>query len=98
MRIDQVLHWLCLQKSRSMAGRNCKEERILVDEKPVRPAAKVHAGQIITFLNPLGEKLKVVRLLDIPERQQSRRDAPPYYEVVADANIPETRNSVDIGQ
>jgi len=63
-----------------MAGRNCKDERILVNDNPVRPAASVRAGDIVTFLNPLGEKLRVVRLLDIPTRQQSRRDSAAFYE------------------
>jgi ribosomal 50S subunit-recycling heat shock protein len=82
MRCDQVLHWLCLQKSRSQTARNCREERILLDGAPVRPAAPVRPENVITILNPLGDTLKRIRLLRIPERQISRKDAADYYELL----------------
>lgn len=91
MRCDQVLHWLCLQKSRSQTAKNCREQRILLEGAPVRPATAVKPGNIITILNPLGEPLIRARLLQIPERQISRKEAGDYYELLALDALPSGR-------
>lgn len=79
MRIDQVLHWLCLVKSRSLAGRACREGRVLLDGQPVRPSHAVHSGDRLVLLNPTRTQATHVRLREVPERQCSRKDAGAFY-------------------
>ncbi len=87
MRIDQVVHWLCLLKSRSLATRGCRERRILLNGQPVRPAHDVQAGDEITMINPRGDRRRVVRILQVPQRQQSRQDAGALYTLVREEHI-----------
>lgn len=81
MRIDQVLHWLCLLKSRSMAARACQEGRVLLNGGAARPAREVKAGDRITLMNPARDRGRILRILSVPQRQASRKEAPAYYEV-----------------
>ncbi len=85
MRIDQVLHWLCLIKSRSLAGRGCREGWILVNGETVRPSKEVRAGDRITIQGPVVHRTQVVRLREIPEGQLSRKEAPEHYDRMTDA-------------
>lgn len=82
MRVDQVLHWLCLVKSRSQATRGCREGRILVSGERVRPSREIRAQDEITLRGLVGEKLRVIRIERVPDRQQSRKDAPDYYTLI----------------
>ncbi|MCK4303545.1 MAG: hypothetical protein KAY24_04840 [Candidatus Eisenbacteria sp.] len=80
MRIDRILHWLCLQKSRSLAARECRAGRILFNGEQVRPSRDVHPGDRITILDCLSNREEVVRILEVPQKQLSRKDARTYYE------------------
>jgi len=82
MRIDQVLHWLCLVKSRSQATRGCREGRILVGGERVRPAREVHARDEITLRGLVAGRTRVIRIDQVPERQQSRQAAATFYTVL----------------
>ncbi len=83
MRIDQLLHWLCLQKSRSMTARGCRQGWILLNDKRTRPSKEVHSGDRITIFSPLRMRGRVVRILEVPSGQVRRKDAGAYYEIVA---------------
>jgi len=82
MRIDQVLHWLCLVKSRSQAARGCREGRILVGGERARPAREVHARDEITLRGLVAGRTRVVRIDQIPDHQQSRQAAATFYTVL----------------
>ena len=82
MRIDQVLHWLCLVKSRSQATRGCREGRILVGGEQVRPAKEIRAQDEIALRGLVGDKVRVIRIEQVPDRQQSRKDASDFYTVI----------------
>jgi ribosomal 50S subunit-recycling heat shock protein len=87
MRIDQLLHWLCLAKSRSQAARGCQEGRVRVNGELVRPAREVRLQDEITLRGLVGERARVVRVDRLPERQQGRKDAPGFYTLVREERI-----------
>ncbi len=82
MRVDQVLHWLCLVKSRSQATRGCREGRILVGGQRVRPSREIRAQEEIALRGLVGDRVRVIRIERVPDRQQSRKDAPDFYTLV----------------
>jgi ribosome-associated heat shock protein Hsp15 len=87
MRVDQVLRWLCLVKSRSQAARECRAGRILVNGQAVRPAHEVRAGDSIRRIDLAGG-WRQVRLREVPARQMSRKEAPDFYETEGEARGP----------
>ncbi len=80
MRIDLTLKYLCLVKSRSIAKTLCERQSILIDGKPVRPAAAVQAGARITI--HFASSTKTVELLAVPEKQLSKSAAVDYYRLI----------------
>lgn len=80
VRIDLTLKYLCLVKSRSLAKNLCDRSLILVDGKPVRPAASVSAGARITI--HFAGSTHTVELLSLPEKQLSKSTALDYYQRV----------------
>ncbi len=80
MRIDLVLKYLCLVKSRSAAKNLCENDRILADGRPVRPAASVRVGERVTI--HFAERTVTVRILEIPGNQLSKSAALAYYQLV----------------
>jgi ribosomal 50S subunit-recycling heat shock protein len=77
MRIDVVLKYLCLVKSRSIAKTLCEKRLVLVDGQPVRPAAQATAGRRVTIRFP--KRSVTIELLDIPRKQLSKVAAVDYY-------------------
>jgi ribosomal 50S subunit-recycling heat shock protein len=80
MRIDLVLKYLCLVKSRSVAKSLCERDRILVNDKPARSSAPVRAGDRVTvrFLN----RALTLEIESVPEKQLSKSNAPAYYRLI----------------
>jgi ribosomal 50S subunit-recycling heat shock protein len=78
MRIDLVLKYLCLLKSRSSAKHLCNDNAILVNDLPVKASASVRNGDKITIRLP--RRTQSIRLLEIPEKQLSKTHAPAYFE------------------
>ncbi|MCK4413615.1 MAG: RNA-binding S4 domain-containing protein [Candidatus Eisenbacteria sp.] len=87
VRIDQLLHWLCLVKSRSLVARACKAGRIRVNGQEVRPAKEVRSGDHILIDDPLKRHRCEIELLELPVRQVSRREAPACYRVLQDERL-----------
>ncbi|MBD3236633.1 MAG: hypothetical protein GF330_08010 [Candidatus Eisenbacteria bacterium] len=88
VRIDALLHWLCLQKSRSMAARGCREGEILLNGRAVRPAKEVRVGDWISLAQRGRERWISVEILALPARQVSRAGARDYYRPLQDADRP----------
>jgi ribosome-associated heat shock protein Hsp15 len=84
VRVDQLLHWLCLVKSRSLVARACRAGRVQVNGATVRPAKEIRAGDRILISDPRLRHVREVELLALPVRQLSRREAPEYYRVLRD--------------
>jgi len=85
VRIDQLLHWLCLAKSRSLVARACRAGRIRVNGQPVRPAKEVGPGDRVLIEDPLGDRCREFELLELPAAQASRKAAPGYYRLLRDS-------------
>lgn len=83
MRIDLVLKYLCLAKSRSIAKNLCDEGRVLINGKPAQASSTIHAGDRVRMR--LGERTLEVEILDVPGNQASKPDAPRHYRVLSDS-------------
>ena len=92
MRVDLILKYLCLVKSRSMAKILCDRQLVLVDGRPVRPAASVAAGSQITI--HFRKRTLSLELLDIPRKQLSKTAALDYYRPV---DTPSTTSRPEAG-
>lgn len=77
MRVDVILKYLCLVKSRSIAKALCERELVLIDGKPVRPAGKVKPGELITIR--FRRQTVTIELIDVPRKQLSKTAAVDYY-------------------
>lgn len=84
IRIDTLLHWLCLRKSRSLAARGCREGMILLNGRPVRPSQEVNEGDWISIADRRREDWISVEITDLPARQIGRAAARDYYRSLAE--------------
>ena len=82
VRIDTLLHWLCLQKSRSLAARACREGRILLNGRSVRPSKEVGVGDWISIANLRADGWQTFEIREVPPRQSSRADAGGFYRLL----------------
>ena len=80
MRLDLVLKFLCLAKSRSAAKILCDDGAVRINGAEARAASIVHAGDVIAIRAP--ERALTVEILDVPGKQASKTDAPRHYRVV----------------
>jgi ribosomal 50S subunit-recycling heat shock protein len=80
MRLDLVLKFLCLAKSRSAAKVLCDHGDVKVNGGVARAATIVHAGDVVAIHAP--ERALTVELLEVPAKQASKADAPRHYRVV----------------
>lgn len=87
VRIDQLLHWLCLAPSRSHAARGCKEGAILLNGRPVRPSQPVAAGDWISIADRRREVWRTLEIVMLPTHQLSRVEARAYLRAI-DADRP----------
>jgi ribosome-associated heat shock protein Hsp15 len=83
VRIDQLLHWLCLEKSRSLATRACREGRVRLGGHPVKASHEAHVGDRIALQAELREGALDLELIELPPGQVSRPEAHRYYRVVS---------------
>jgi ribosomal 50S subunit-recycling heat shock protein len=83
VRIDLVLHNLCLFKTRSQASRACAEGRVWLNGSVVRSSHVVRAGDRIRWIDPLGRVEREIELLEIPAGQLSKTDARSYVREIA---------------
>jgi ribosomal 50S subunit-recycling heat shock protein len=81
VRIDLVLKYLCLAKSRSAAKSLCDDGRVQVNGAAARAASIVHAGDRIRIR--FAEKTLEVEIVDVPARQASKAEAPRHYRLLA---------------
>lgn len=75
MRIDALLHTLCLFKTRSQANRACAEGRVWLNDALARPARTVRPGDRIRWRDPIGRFEQEVEILEVPEGRVSRAEA-----------------------
>lgn len=83
MRIDSLLHALCLFKTRSQANRACTEGRVWLNDAPVRPSRTVRAGDRIRWRDPLGRIEQEVEVLEVPSGRVPRAAAREMVRIIA---------------
>lgn len=82
LRVDVLLHRLCLTRSRSEAKTACDAGAVRLDGHPARPADAAAPGQRIEVRYP--RRLLEVELLDLPPRGTSKKRARELYRVLRD--------------
>lgn len=86
MRIDLVLKYLCLVKSRSLAKALCEKDCVLLNGVPARSSTTVRPGDRVTV--QFQRRVATVVLDQVPEKQLSKSTALTYYRSV-DTPAPE---------
>lgn len=87
LRVDVLLHRLCLTKSRSEAKAACEAGAVTLDGKPARPSDSVAAGRRIAVRYP--SRLLEVELLELPGKSVSKKAARDLYRVLKDEKLRE---------
>jgi ribosome-associated heat shock protein Hsp15 len=82
LRVDVLLHRLCLTKSRSEAKAACEAGAVRVEGKPVRPSDAVPPGRRIAIDYPA--RSLEVELLATPGKSTSKKQARELYRVLKD--------------
>jgi len=82
VRIDLLLHALCLFKTRSQATKACAEGRVWLDGQPARASREVRPGSRVRWRDALGRTEEEVEVVEVPERQVSRAAAKDCYREV----------------
>lgn len=85
LRIDVLLHRLCLTKSRNEAKTACEAGAVKVDGKPARPSDSAAPGRRIEIRYP--SRLLEVELLDTPGKGTSKKAARELYRVLRDEKL-----------
>ena len=90
MRIDRYLHCIRLVKSRTLAQSVIEAGRVRIDGKRVeKPSEDVRVGSVIAL--PLRERVRVLRVVALPERRGPPSEARQSYEELGiDAARPPT--------
>lgn len=79
MRIDCFLHCTRLVKSRTLARHIVEERHVRIDGKPIeKPSEEVRTGSIVAL--PLYGRVRVLRVLNLPERRGPAPEARACYE------------------
>jgi ribosome-associated heat shock protein Hsp15 len=83
LRLDVLLHRLCLTRSRSEAKAACEAGAVSLDGRPGRPSDTVLPGRHVVVQYP-GRTLEV-EVLVLPGKSTSKKAAREMYRVVRDA-------------
>lgn len=80
-RLDVLLHWLCVSKSRSQAANWCREGKVFVDGTLTKPSAVLKAGQKVE-IRATEQPLRL-EILEIPTRAVARSQRDRYLKVLS---------------
>jgi ribosome-associated heat shock protein Hsp15 len=79
VRIDRYLHCIRLVRSRTLAQAVIETGYVRIDGKRVeKPSEDIRVGSIVAL--PLHEKVRVLRVLSLPERRGPASEARTCYE------------------
>jgi ribosome-associated heat shock protein Hsp15 len=79
VRIDRYLHCIRLVKSRTLAQAVIEAGYVRIDGKRVeKPSEDVRVGSVVAL--PLQEKIRILRVLRLPERRGPASEARACYE------------------
>ena len=82
LRMDVLLHRLCLTRSRSEAKTACDAGAVTLNARPARASESVLPGARISILYPW--RLLEVELLELPGKSTSKKAAREMYRVLRD--------------
>jgi ribosomal 50S subunit-recycling heat shock protein len=86
LRVDVLLHRLCLTRSRNEAKNACDAGAVLVDGRAAKASQEVTPGQRVLIRYP--RRTLEVELLDrLPPRSTSRKLARELYRVLRDEPV-----------
>jgi ribosome-associated heat shock protein Hsp15 len=80
VRLDLLLNYLCLVKSRTRAKEAVVSGKVKVGGVSVKPSREVREGEVLHIFYPAKEL--VLEIVELPERQVSRKRAGDYYRVI----------------
>lgn len=81
MRLDRFLFFIRLAKSRTLAQGLIETGHVRIDGKRVaKPSEEVRVGSVIAL--PLHGKVRVVRVLSLPQRRGPATEARSHYEEI----------------
>lgn len=80
MRIDMLLKYLCLAKSRNQARKGCESGNIRLDGKAIKPSQEIRKGDILEIRYP--GRILVLEIADIPDRQVSKKLKDNYIRII----------------
>lgn len=83
LRIDLLLHRLCLTRSRSEAKHACDAGAVQVDGRPAKASLEVVPGQRVSIRYPR-HTLEIELLDRLPPKSTSRKLARELYRVLRD--------------
>ena len=85
MRIDRYLHCIRLVKSRTLAPALIEEGRTRVAGRRIeKPSDPVRVGSVIAL--PLRGRVRMLRVLALPERRGPASEARTFYEEIDEAS------------
>jgi ribosomal 50S subunit-recycling heat shock protein len=85
LRIDVLLHRLCITRSRSEAKNACDSGAVSLQGRPVKASETVAVGQTVAVRFP--RRLVEFELQAIPPKSTSKKSAKEMYRVVRDEPI-----------
>ena len=85
LRIDVLLHRLCITRSRSEAKNACDSGAVSVQGHPAKASENVTVGQSVAIRFP--RRLVEFELREIPPKSTSKQRAKEMYRVVRDEPI-----------
>lgn len=82
MRTDVFLKLTGIFKTRTVAGKACKADCVLISGRKVKPSQEINRGDILEVVKPDGSVLSI-EILDIPSgKQVSRKERSRYFKTV----------------
>lgn len=85
LRLDVLLHRLCLTRSRSEAKNACDSGAVRVGGRPAKASEAVSAGQTIALHFP--RRRVVIELDQLPPKSTSRKHAREMYRVLEEETL-----------
>jgi ribosomal 50S subunit-recycling heat shock protein len=85
LRLDVLLHRLCVTRSRSEAKNACDSGAVLVGGRPAKASEAVGVGATVTIRFP--RRLLELELAELPPKSTSKKSAKEMYRVVRDEAI-----------
>lgn len=85
MRIDLLLKYLCLAKTRSEVAKGVSSGGVRVEGKAVKPSKEIKTGDILHIRYP--EREIVIEIVELPRKQVPRKKREQFYRIIRERNL-----------